>query len=41
MEDLPKIVVREIGMFLDRCSKPSHRIYALGSLNKISTIVVK
>jgi hypothetical protein len=36
MEDLPKVVVREIGMFMDRCSKPSHRIYALGCLKKLS-----
>ena len=41
MEDLPRIIVREIGLFLDRCSKPSHRIYSLGCLNKLSTIVVK
>ena len=38
---MPAIIVREIGQFLDRSSKkPSHRVYALGCLNKLSTIVV-
>jgi len=38
---VPAIIVREIGQFLDRSSKkPSHRVYALGCLNKLSTIVV-
>jgi len=35
------IIVRELGMFLEkRCSKPAHRVYALGCLNKLSTVVV-
>ena len=43
MDDLPAIIVREVGQFLDRVSanKPSHRVFALGCLNKLSTIVVK
>jgi len=41
MEELPMIMVRELGMFLEkRCSKPAHRVYALGCLNKLSTVVV-
>lgn len=41
LEDVPAIIVRELGQFLDRSSrKPSHRVYALGCLNKLSTIVV-
>jgi len=42
VEELPAILVRELGLFLEkRCSKPAHRVYALGCLNKLVTVLVK
>ena len=39
--DIYDLILKEIGLFLVRPSiKPSHRIYALGFLNKAGNILI-
>ena len=40
-EDVQTVILREVSLFLGRPgTKPSHRVYALGFLNKAASIMI-